>query len=82
MINVAGGEATPLTDIVVQAQHITGLTIATTTTGEQAGDVLATNADISAAAGLLGWTPTTSLAKGLTAQWEWMNTHQLSPAAH
>ena len=40
--------------------------------GEAAGDVRRTRADVSKAERELGWAPTTSLADGLAAQWEWV----------
>ena len=70
--NVGGGEEASMAAAIALAEEIAGRELAVERHGEAAGDVRRTRADVSKAERDLGWTPTTSLANGLAAQWDWV----------
>ncbi|MEU4574614.1 NAD-dependent epimerase/dehydratase family protein [Nonomuraea sp. NPDC023979] len=72
VINVGGGGATCLNEVVEQARKLTGQTINVRSTSARSGDVPSTRADVSTARRLLGWAPTTDLLTGMAAQLEWI----------
>jgi nucleoside-diphosphate-sugar epimerase len=72
LYNVGGGETATMAEAIALAEQISGRRLALERHGAAAGDVRRTGADVSKAATELGWAPTTSLAHGLAAQWEWV----------
>jgi UDP-glucuronate 4-epimerase len=72
LYNVGGGEEATMRDAIALAEEIAGLELELERHAPAAGDVQRTRADVSKAAGDLGWRPTTALADGLRAQWEWV----------
>jgi nucleoside-diphosphate-sugar epimerase len=80
VINVGAGGTTCLNDAVELARQITGRSIDVRLTRARSGDVPVTYADVSTAHRLLGWSPTTDLLTGMTAQLEWLTANRsLSP---
>jgi nucleoside-diphosphate-sugar epimerase len=72
LYNVGGGESATMTEAIALAERIAGLSLALERHGAAAGDVRRTGADVSKAGAELGWHPSTPLADGLAAQWEWV----------
>ena len=70
--NVGGGEEASMAAAIALAEEIAGRELAVERHGQAAGDVRRTRADASKAERDLGWAPTTSLADGLAAQWDWV----------
>jgi len=79
LYNVGGGEESTMADAIVLAEQIAGRKLAVERHGEAAGDVRRTRADVSKASRDLGWGPTTSLADGLAAQWDWVTARVAAP---
>ena len=77
--NVGGGEEATMADAIALAEQIAGRELAVERHGEAAGDVRRTRADVSKAERELGWAPTTSLADGLAAQWNWVAARVAAP---
>jgi nucleoside-diphosphate-sugar epimerase len=61
-----------MTDAIALAERIADRELHVERHGAAAGDVRRTRADVRKAEGQLGWRPTTPLADGLRAQWEWV----------
>ncbi|MFD1547137.1 NAD-dependent epimerase/dehydratase family protein [Nonomuraea guangzhouensis] len=76
VINVGASGTTCLNDAVDLARQITGRPINVRSTSARSGDVPVTCADVSTAHRLLGWTPTTDLLTGMTAQLEWLTANR------
>jgi UDP-glucuronate 4-epimerase len=79
LYNIGGGEEASMADAIELAEEIAGRALAVERHGEAAGDVRRTRADVSKAERALGWAPTTSLADGLAAQWEWVTARVAAP---
>ena len=79
LYNVGGGEESSLTDALALAERIAGRDLAVERHGAAVGDVHRTRADVQKAGTDLGWAPTTSLADGLRAQWEWVAARVAAP---
>jgi len=79
LYNVGGGEESTMADAIVLAEQIAGRKLAVERHGQAAGDVRRTRADVSKASRDLGWGPTTSLADGLAAQWDWVTARVAAP---
>ena len=77
--NVGGGEEASMADAIALAEEIAGRELAVERHGEAAGDVRRTLADVAKAERELGWAPTTSLADGLAAQWNWVAARVAAP---
>ena len=77
--NIGGGEEATMADAIALAEQIAGRELAVERHGEAAGDVRRTRADVSKAERELGWAPTTSLADGLAAQWNWVAARVAAP---
>ena len=77
--NVGGGEEATMADAIELAERIAGRGLRVERHGPAAGDVRRTRADVSKAAAELGWRPTTPLADGLRAQWEWVAARVAAP---
>ena len=72
LYNIGGGEEATMRDAIALAEEIAGRRLEVERHAPAAGDVQRTRADVSKAEGELGWRPTTTLADGLRAQWEWV----------
>ncbi|HEX3291440.1 MAG TPA: NAD-dependent epimerase/dehydratase family protein [Gaiella sp.] len=79
LYNVGGGEEASLAEAIALAEEIAGRELAVERHGEAAGDVRRTRADVSKAGRDLGWAPTTALADGLAAQWNWVTARVAAP---
>jgi nucleoside-diphosphate-sugar epimerase len=79
LYNVGGGEEASMADAIALAEEIAGRGLAVERHGEAAGDVRRTRADVSKAQRELGWAPTTTLADGLAAQWDWVAARVAAP---
>jgi UDP-glucuronate 4-epimerase len=72
IINLGGGKAISLLDMVQALQEVMGIEAAREHEPEQAGDVPQTWADIGKARRLLGYEPRTSLLDGMAAFRDWL----------
>jgi nucleoside-diphosphate-sugar epimerase len=70
--NVGGGLRASLLDILDVIEGLSGRKLKLHFEAEQLGDVRDTGAETSKARSHLGFTPDTSLADGLTAEFEWL----------
>ncbi len=70
--NIGGGDEATMSEVIALAEEIGGRELLVERHGEAVGDVRRTRADVSKAQSDLGWRPTTSLADGLQAHWEWV----------
>jgi len=70
--NIGGGDEATMSDAIALAERVAGRELLVERHGDAAGDVRRTRADVSKAAAELGWQPTTGLADGLRAQWDWV----------
>jgi nucleoside-diphosphate-sugar epimerase len=70
--NIGGGDEATMSDAIALAERVAGRELLVERHGDAAGDVRRTRADVSKAAAELGWRPTTGLADGLRAQWDWV----------
>jgi UDP-glucuronate 4-epimerase len=70
--NVGGGEEATMAAVIALAEGLAGRSLAVERHDAATGDVHRTCADVSKAAAELSWRPTTPLADGLAAQWEWV----------
>ena len=77
--NVGGGEEASMADAIALAERIAGRELRLERHGPAAGDVRRTRADVSKAAAELDWRPTTMLADGVRAQWEWVAARVAAP---
>ena len=72
LYNIGGGEEATMTEAIALAEQIAGRALVVERHGVAAGDVRRTRADVTQADAELGWRPTTPLADGLRAQWDWV----------
>lgn len=79
LYNVGGGEEASMAEAIALAEDVAGRRLTVERSGAAAGDVRRTRADVSKAARDLGWAPTTSLADGLGAQWDWVTARVAAP---
>jgi UDP-glucuronate 4-epimerase len=70
--NIGGGEEATMTEAIALAEEIAGRELYVERHGAAIGDPGRTRADVAKAARELGWQPTTGLAEGLRAQWNWV----------
>jgi nucleoside-diphosphate-sugar epimerase len=78
VMNVAGGSATTMTDLIQQVGSACDRKIEVHLSPVQAGDVDRTAGSIDLARGLLGWRPLTDLTTGLAHQVEWHERHAVT----
>jgi UDP-glucuronate 4-epimerase len=71
VFNVGGGEEATLNETIALLEGIAGRRLDVRREPAVPGDQRRTKADTSAIEAALGWSPRTSLADGLRAQWEW-----------
>jgi nucleoside-diphosphate-sugar epimerase len=69
--NVGGGEEATMLETLATLEAIAGRSLDVRREAAVPGDQLRTRADTSRIRADLGWEPTTTLAEGLRAQWEW-----------
>ena len=79
LYNVGGGDEATMSEVIALAERIAGRELRVERHGAAVGDVRRTRADVSKAGRELGWAPTTSLADGLAAQWEWVAARVAAP---
>lgn len=72
VINVGGGSSVTMLDVVDLATAVTGRPVPIVTAAAQAGDVAATEADLSLARRLLGYRPQVGLREGMARQTHWL----------
>jgi nucleoside-diphosphate-sugar epimerase len=72
VLNVGGGQSSSLLEVVEYASRISGRRIDIAHDGLADGDVVSTQADVSMARALLGFTPSTDLLTGMSRQWSWL----------
>jgi nucleoside-diphosphate-sugar epimerase len=70
--NVGGGEEATMNATIAELERISGRTLDLRREPEVAGDQRRTKADTTLIREELGWEPTTRLADGLRAQWDWV----------
>jgi nucleoside-diphosphate-sugar epimerase len=70
--NIGGGEEASMLEAIALAESIAGCPLALERHAAAAGDVRRTRTDGAKARDVLGWAPTTTLADGLAAQWQWV----------
>jgi nucleoside-diphosphate-sugar epimerase len=72
VVNVGGGESVTMTEVLKIAEGLTGRPVPVVPAGTQAGDVAATEADLTLARVALGYRPEVSLAEGMARHIEWL----------
>ncbi|MGH4021118.1 MAG: NAD-dependent epimerase/dehydratase family protein [Pseudonocardiaceae bacterium] len=72
VINVGGGSSVTMLDVLDLATAITGRTVPIVTAAAQAGDVVATEADLSLARRLLDYRPRVDLREGMARHVDWL----------
>jgi nucleoside-diphosphate-sugar epimerase len=72
VINVGGGSSVTMLDVVDLATAVTGRPVQLLAAAPQAGDVAATEADLSVARRLLGYRPQVGLREGMARQTDWL----------
>lgn len=72
ILNVAGGSAATMCEVIHKIQDLTGSTIKIQRSDSQSGDVNRTGGDITASLRVLGWSPSVRLEDGLKVQIEWV----------
>ncbi len=72
LYNIGGGEEATMIEAIALAEQLAGRELDVERHGIATGDVRRTRADVAKAERELGWRPTTPLADGLRAQWEWV----------
>lgn len=70
--NLGGGEEATMAEVIALGEEISGRALAVEYREAAAGDVRRTSADVTKAGAELSWRPSTSLADGLAAHWEWV----------
>ncbi len=73
VVNVAGGSRVELGPVIRELERLTGRTARIESATGAPGEMRHTYADIQRAAKLLGWSPKTSLAEGLTDEIAWID---------
>jgi UDP-glucuronate 4-epimerase len=71
LYNVGGGDEATMRDVIQILERVSGRTLELVERAAAPGDVRRTAADATRIGRDLDWRPTTSLADGLRAQWEW-----------
>jgi UDP-glucuronate 4-epimerase len=77
--NIGGGEEASMRETIECAELVAGASLSVEQVGTASGDVGRTKADVAKARDALGWEPTTPLASGLSAQWDWVKSRLLAP---
>jgi UDP-glucuronate 4-epimerase len=79
LYNVGGGEEATMREAIAILERVSGRTLELVDRPSAAGDVRRTAADATLIERELDWRPTTSLAGGLQAQWEWASARVAAP---
>ena len=74
VVNIAGGAPKPLAEFIAALEFALGRTAIKTLLPMQAGDVSATEADVSLLRALIGQAPATSITQGVAAVVDWYRT--------
>ncbi|MGH3931605.1 MAG: NAD-dependent epimerase/dehydratase family protein, partial [Pseudonocardiaceae bacterium] len=72
VINVGGGASVPMLDVLELAREVTGRPVPIIDADPQAGDMTATEADLTLAHRMLGYRPSVGLREGMARQAEWL----------
>lgn len=72
VVNVGGGSSVTMIDVLDLAHEVTGRPVAVITADPQAGDVAATEADLTLARRVLGYQPTVDLREGIGRHADWL----------
>ena len=72
ILNVAGGSSVSVNELIELIERTTGRTASVERTDPQPGDVTVTGGSTERARQVLGWSPATTLADGVAAEWEWL----------
>jgi UDP-glucose 4-epimerase len=75
VLNIAGGQAHSLNELLSIIKEVTGKSLAIRYTPGRILDIPINCLDISAAANELGWRPRVTLKEGISRTWEWLETH-------
>jgi len=81
VFNIGTGSRISLNDVVDSLNKISGQKIAPQYDPPRGGDIRDSQADISQACDLLGYTPEVSFQEGLAHTYEWYSAAQAKPAA-
>jgi UDP-glucuronate 4-epimerase len=79
LYNVGGGEEATMSEAIALAEGIADRELQLERHGAATGDVRRTRADVGKAERELDWRPTTRLADGLRAQWDWVTARVAAP---
>jgi UDP-glucuronate 4-epimerase len=71
VLNVGGGEEATMLESIALLERVSGRTLDVRHVGAAKGDVSRTSADVARIAELVGWSPETSLERGLGEMWSW-----------
>jgi nucleoside-diphosphate-sugar epimerase len=71
VLNVGGGEEATMLEAIALLERVSGCTLDVHHAGAAKGDVSRTSADVTRIADVVGWSPQTSLARGLAEMWSW-----------
>jgi len=72
VVNIGGGTSVRMLDVLDLAHEVTGQPVPILNADPQAGDVAATQADLTLAHRLLGYRPSIGLREGMARQAEWL----------
>jgi nucleoside-diphosphate-sugar epimerase len=72
VMNLSGGSSVSVNEVLATISEITRRPLDVQRTESVRGDVFRTGGDSSVARHALGWTPRTSLRRGLERQWDWV----------
>jgi nucleoside-diphosphate-sugar epimerase len=79
LYNIGGGEEATMSEAIALAEQVADRELEVERHGVATGDVRRTKADVARAEQELDWRPTTPLADGLRAQWEWVAARVVAP---
>jgi UDP-glucuronate 4-epimerase len=79
LYNIGGGEEATMSEAIALAEGIADRELQVERHGAATGDVRRTRADVGKAERELDWRPTTPLADGLRAQWDWVTARVAAP---
>ncbi len=71
VLNVGGGEEATMLEVIALLERASGRTLDVQHVDAAKGDVSRTSADVTRIGDVLGWSPQTSLARGLEEMWSW-----------
>jgi nucleoside-diphosphate-sugar epimerase len=71
VLNVGGGEEASMLDAIALLERVSGRALEVRHVDAAKGDVPRTSADVTRIRELVGWSPETSLERGLQEMWSW-----------